>query len=78
MRDLRDPQALGRFLLDCNHKFGADTLSKTYDKFRNVNCPDYPQDESMAKVTAREYREELEIAAAAGDKYAVARLRDLG
>jgi hypothetical protein len=53
------------------------TLSEVY----NVTQPwaeDYPQDESCATVTAREYRAELQEAAEKGDKYAASRLAGLG
>ena len=79
-RDLRDPQKLGEFL----QKVSAttdDTLSQIYDyqigKDLRHHIPDYPQDESMATVTAREYREELRVAASEGDKYAESMLLGL-
>jgi hypothetical protein len=37
----------------------------------------YPQDESMGTVAAREYRQELETRAAAGDKYAISALQSM-
>lgn len=76
MRDLRDPQKLGEWLLNRPTEDRASVGYDTHISYAFI--PDYPQDESMAKITAREYREELETAAAAGDKYAAARLKDLG
>jgi len=77
-RDLRDPQKLGEALLAVRANFymngfppGGPTLSTSYDSYKNLNdVPNYPQDESMAVLTAREYRAELETRIAAGDKYA--------
>lgn len=79
MRDLRDPQKLGEQLFRCRPEGSKLTLSQAYDlyNFASNIIPDYPQDESMATMTAREYRAELEAAAAAGDKYAASRLEAL-
>ena len=73
-RDLRDPQKLGQ-----NLKYQSSVVNSGYDKKRpfswvydnmGVSAPNYPQDELLSTVTAREYRRELEARAAAGDKYA--------
>ncbi len=70
MRDLRDPQRLGEELLRLKVK--NRNLSTTYDAYRSIlrRVPNYPQDESMAKVASRQYRKENEEKAAAGDRYA--------
>lgn len=76
-RDLRDPQKLGEFLLRNKRpnrplSFVADeTLTGEYPKV----IPNYPQDESLATITAREYLQELTERAANGDRYAESMLR---
>lgn len=80
-RDLRDPQKLGENLLYhasvVNAGFDSKKrLSQIYDE-QEVSASNYPQDESMAVLTAREYRSELEERAAAGDKYAASALEQL-
>jgi hypothetical protein len=80
MRDLRDPQKLGEALRAGEFRPEGWTLSEYYDRqtgIWNHDIPDYPQDESMATVTAREYRAELEARAAEGDKYAKSALESL-
>lgn len=78
MRDLRDPQILGEWLLSEAQR-EKSTARSIYDSriVARDHIPDYARDESMVKVTVREYREELEAAAAAGDKYAKSRLETL-
>jgi hypothetical protein len=79
VRDLRDPQKLGEKLLELSNP--GRTLSQTYrlysDTLEHPMFPIYPQDESMATVTAKQYREELAAAAAAGDIYAASMLKGL-
>ncbi len=76
-RDLRDPQKLGQKLLELRHQIpqrSGTPLSKAYDLAAKWLGGDYitnyPQDELLSTVTAREYRRELETRAAEGDKYA--------
>lgn len=71
MRDLRDPQKLGEAMLEARKTIPHAELSWVYDhgKFKN-EVPDYDHGESLATVTAREYRDELERRAADGDRYA--------
>lgn len=68
MRDLRDPQKLGEWLLSSPTR----PLSRAYDVFRVTrdHISDVSKDDSMGKECVREYRTELEIRAAGGDKYA--------
>lgn len=81
-RDLRDPQKLGENLLYHASIVNAvadaprKTLSQIFDE-REVSAPNYPQDESMAVLTAREYRAELEERKKAGDKYAASAIAAL-
>jgi hypothetical protein len=78
-RDLRDPQKLGEYLLHNKKTFPGASLSSIYDtlKISLEATENYPQDESLATVTTREYRAELQQAAEEGDKYAATRLREL-
>lgn len=75
LRDLRDPQAIGEWLLNRPTK---DRASEGYDThirsgiFRLVS-----NDDSMGKQCVREYRAELEARAAEGDKYAQSALESL-
>ena len=55
--------------------YWARIIEKQVNEIKNVTIPDYPQDESMATVTAREYRQELQERAAEGDKYAASMLK---
>jgi hypothetical protein len=78
MRDLRDPQKLGEFLLRNKRPnkplhFTADELTGHADE----KIPEVSKDDSLCKVTQAEYRAELEAAAAAGDRYAKSRLETL-
>ena len=73
-RDLRDPQKLGEWLLGRLNK--RYTASQYYDGSKPL-FPNYPQDESMAVLTAREYRAELEERKKAGDKYAASAIAAL-
>ncbi len=73
-RDIRDPQKLGEWLLKRTPEWVSarsmyDTMRVARDHISN-----YPQDESMGTVAARQYREELEERAREGDKYAVSAL----
>lgn len=80
-RDLRDPDVLGRTLLaqalPVRGTYGKGIkLSSIYDEHvSDFAIPNVSGDDSMGKACAAEYREELEVAAAAGDKYAASRLR---
>lgn len=75
-RDLRDPQKLGEWLesqrtadRDKSLSYWADIVEIQCGK-GIVSVPDYDHGESLATVTAREYRDELERRAADGDRYA--------
>lgn len=78
MRDLRDPQKLGEFMLRAHDGGEEITLSEFYDKrllAMDQNLfPDVSKDDSMVKITVAEYRRELEQRE---DKYAQAALRDI-
>ena len=80
-RDLRDPQKLGEALKQnakvIRERFSGMTLGEVYDATRPT-APNYPQDESLATVTAREYRQELIDAAGEGDQYAYNLLLEKG
>jgi hypothetical protein len=91
-RDLRDPQKLGQAILGHRKHWQGFAEAEGYDPKTNpslstivdyaqeqgyLNVPNYPQDESCATVTAREYRAELQEAAEKGDKYAASRLAGL-
>lgn len=71
MRDLRDPEQLGLTLIGIKAGQGG-TMGEAYDTHPGVvnRVPDYPQDELLSTVTAREYKRELEERAREGDKYA--------
>jgi hypothetical protein len=88
VRDLRDPQKLGEWLQAESKRVNSEThgwpapgpwvpMSRIADYAEGMDVPNYPQDESMATVTARQYREELSAAAAAGDIYAASMLKGL-
>ncbi len=77
-RDKRDPQKLGEGLLSIRKNYPSFSLGRVYDESRIAREADnYPQDESLAMVTAREYREQLERRAREGDKYAASALESL-
>lgn len=80
-RDLRDPQKLGEMMAVGEFRIAGQTLSEYYDRHKSIfkyECPNYPQDESLATVTAREYRQELLEAAESGDRYAINLLQEKG
>ena len=61
MRDLRDPQALGEWLLD-QRMSPFRTVREKYDSMivtRDHICQ-VSKDDSMVKITVAEYRKELE------------------
>jgi hypothetical protein len=75
MRDLRDPQKLGEWILDrCTV---GDTACQYYDKGKVPLFPDVTHDDSMGKQCVREYRAELESRAAEGDRYAASALESI-
>ena len=76
LRDLRDPQRIGEILRSSSRTthYKELTLSQMIDKLDLSSVASYPQDESMAAVTAREYRAELE---AREDRYAKSALESL-
>ena len=74
-RDLRDPQKIGEMLLNVRNsptgvRYPGVKFSQIADNLHNYPVPNYPQDELLSTITAREYRAELEERAAQGDKYA--------
>jgi len=77
---MRDPSALGRFLLDMDASPGKEarmTALEVYDKIAilpTITIPNYDPGESTVTETARAYREELEARAAEGDKFAISML----
>lgn len=75
-RDLRDPQALGSWLLD-QRMSPYRTVREKYDALRGNNIKKVSKDDSMGKQCVREYRAELEERSAAGDKYAASALAAL-
>jgi hypothetical protein len=78
-RDLRDPHWIGENIKTLKEYGHAPTYRAAYESehFKARTMPNYPQDESMGTVAAREYRQELEDRAAAGDKYAVSALQSM-
>lgn len=79
MRDLRDPQKLGEALLGELKALRVEgenypPARQAADYLPRYEIPDYSHDESMAVLTAREYREELEARRQEGDKYAASAL----
>ncbi len=79
-RDLRDPETLGLELrsLTASERISNRNAkpSSVYDSCRYSleAVPDYPQDESIAVMTAARYREELEARAYEGDRNAISML----
>lgn len=79
-RDLRDPQKLGDVLLKEKQlgAYEAETLSEAYDKqVALMHVPNYPKHDSVGSQTAREYRQELQERADAGDRYALSMLKGM-
>ena len=67
MRDLRDPQKLGEYILS-EAKHQKKTAAQVYDNnVQHFNVPDVSKDDSMGKQCVAEYRAELETRT---DKYA--------
>jgi hypothetical protein len=79
VRDLRDPQKIGKMLQMIREWNPKGLLSDLVDQYKDSlnTAENYPQDELLSTVTQREYREELQQAAKEGDKYASERLREL-
>lgn len=77
---MRDPQALGDFLLDTMASPGKEakmSALEVYDKLAilpTITIPNYAAGESTVTETTRKYREELEERALHGDKYAISML----
>ena len=80
-RDLRDPKIVGGVLETLRATKDYEGIHYPFhvlaDMLPGIPIADYPQDESMATVTAREYREELRLRAEQGDKYAESMLNGL-
>lgn len=80
VRDLRDPQKLGEAFFNerraCNLQGNFSIKAhEIADRLHLYNIPDYPQGESLATVTAKEYHDELEARAQEGDIYAASLLK---
>lgn len=84
-RDLRDPQKLGEALLSQRDFWEGYAEAEGYDlgivpplsvifdyaeEHGYLNVPDYDNNESLATVTAKEYKQELKERAVSGDRYA--------
>jgi hypothetical protein len=77
-RDLRDPQTMGSLFVNTRKVYADKSACWVFDNIiHEFAIPNYPQDESTASITQREYREELLQAAKEGDKYAASRLTTL-
>lgn len=82
-RDLRDPQKLGEAFFNERRAYNQEgsfsiKAHEVADRLHLYNIQNYPQDELLSTVTAREYRQELQTAAESGDKYARNLLQERG
>lgn len=75
-RDLRDPQEIGRKIIQGRIKSSASAC-QVADWVGLEDIPDVSKDDSMGKQAVKDYRAELEARAEEGDRYAEAALRDI-
>ena len=75
-RDLRDPQEIGRKIIQGRIKSSASAC-QVADWVELEEIPDVSKNDSMAKQAVKDYRAELERRVEEGDRYAIAALRDI-
>lgn len=79
LRDLRDPAKMGEEMEAIRQGRLANgmaplTASARADLLESLAIPDFRHDDSVIRETVEAYQEELQIRAAAGDKYALSML----